>query len=400
MAVDLRGRLDQPPTIPFRYIKALDGVRGVGILVVMFGHYAAGLSEWAKTRFFGVSLTIDLFFVLSGFLITTLLLEEWSKTGRISMRNFYVRRGLRLLPALFVLLAFVLVVAFATDWLPLKLTIAEVGAAALYVYPVILVAKGEQAFLFHLWTLSVEEWFYFIWPAVLLVVGLRRRTLASLRAVVGLLLGFVVVCFLIRQIDNGDVLSRLVGALRPDSLAYGALLAFLARWWKEFPDPRWSRVFDIVGPVGFLGYLYFAWLATYPRPAGLTEAEFHDIAFRSWNYRLGILSCFLMILHIVHRPEGRISRVFSWRPVVYIGILSYALYLWHQPLFLLANQHLFHGDPTLEDFVPHSVPVIWAFGLAVAAASFVVAFASRVLVEKPALAQKARFEVVHYESKR
>ena len=187
MAGDLRGRLEQAPSVPFRYVKGLDGIRGLGILIVMFGHYSAGLSSWAPTRFFGVSLTIDLFFVLSGFLITSLLLEEWSKNQRVSLRNFYVRRGLRLLPALYALLAVVLAIAvftavFPPHWLPIKLTVAEVGAAALYVYPVVLIVKGGDVFLLHLWTLSVEEWFYFLFPAFLTTVATKPLSVALLSA--------------------------------------------------------------------------------------------------------------------------------------------------------------------------------------------------------------------------
>ena len=98
--------------------------------------------------------------------------------------NFYVRRGLRLLPALYVLLAVVVVIAITTDLLPTKLTIAEAFSAAFYIYPIILLAKANQVFLFHLWTLSTEEWFYFAWPAFLLFVGLRPGTTKRFRVVI------------------------------------------------------------------------------------------------------------------------------------------------------------------------------------------------------------------------
>ena len=306
MSVDLRTSLNGPSPIAFRHNPGLDGVRGLGIMIVLFGHYSAGMSDWAKTRFFGVSITIDLFFVLSGYLITALLLEEWSRSNSISMRNFYVRRGLRLLPALYVFLAVVLVFAFATDWLPVspKLALAEVGSAGLYVYPAVLIAKGDQAFLFHLWTLSVEEWFYFLWPALLLVVGLRPGLPSRLRLVVWSLGAFVVGCFLLRAIGNDDGLSRLVGALRPDSLVYGTLLAFMMRKLQDVSVPRFRRFLDIIGPLGMVGFVWFSWFATFPRPAGISEAAFHDLAFRSWNYRLGIICAFLTVLHVVNHPAG------------------------------------------------------------------------------------------------
>ncbi|HKY13972.1 MAG TPA: acyltransferase [Microthrixaceae bacterium] len=403
VTVDLRRSLDGRAPVPFGYNKSLDGIRGLGIVLVMFGHYVAGLSDWGKTRFFGLSLTIDLFFVLSGYLITALLLEEWSRSSHISMRNFYLRRGLRLLPALYVLLGFVLVLALFTNLLPVtdKLAFAEVGAAALYVYPVVLFAKGEQAFLVHLWTLSVEEWFYFIWPALLLFVGLRPGTSRRLRLVVGSLIALVVMCFLVRLVGRLEGSSRIVYALRPDSLAYGTLLAFAVRKLQDVRSIRLDRILSFIGPIGVVGFLYFDLVAVYERPPGLTEEQFHDVAFQSWNYQLGIWCATLTILHFVLRPQGRAARVMSNRTFVYLGILSYALYLWHQPLFLIANgARVFNADPTVDGHEVLTVPQMWALGIGVGIVSLLVAMASRRFVEVPALRLKRRFEVVHVGDQR
>jgi len=391
---------------------SLDGTRGVGILIVMVGHYAAGLSKWAGVRLFGLSLTIDLFFVLSGFLITTLLLEEWSKTGTISMRNFYVRRGLRLLPALFVLLAFILAVvavteALGTPWLPWKLTIAEVAAAAFYVYPLVVIAKGGETFLFHLWTLSVEEWFYFLWPVTFAGLGMRRRR-PGLRGLVAMLLGAYVVCFALRAAGGRDVISLMVAALRPDSLLAGALLAVLARWTKEFPDERRQTALRWLSRAGLIGYAYFSFIALYPmapQPAGVTYEEhyarYHELAFQSWNYRFGLVCTVLVILHLIVVPDGWLTRVLTWRPLVYLGIISYALYLWHQPLFLLVNsKRNLNADPLVAG--SRSLPLVaeFAVGISVGVVAILISMASRRFVELPALRMKQRFEVVHFEGKR
>ncbi len=412
MGEDLRGRLDRPPSVPFRYVRSLDGIRGVGILVVMFGHYATGLSKWAGVRLFGLSLTIDLFFILSGFLITTLLLEEWSKTGTVSMRNFYVRRGLRLLPALAVLLAFVVVVAVVTKllgvpWLPLKLTLAEVAAAALYVYPVLIVAQGGQTFLFHLWTLSIEEWFYFLWPVTLTALGMRRRR-PGLRGLLALMVGFYVACFALRAAGGRDVISLMVAALRPDSLVAGSLMAFGLRWTREFPNPRVDAALRWLSRLGLVGYAYFSILAKYPmapQPSGVSYedhyARYHELAFQSWNYRFGLLCSVFVILHLLVVPDGWLTKVFSLRPLVYLGVLSYALYLWHQPLFLLVNNRRnLNADPLIEG--SRSLPLAAKFGvcIAVGLAAIAISALSRRYVEVPALRLKKRFEVVHYEEKR
>lgn len=412
MGEDLRGRLDHPPAVPFRYMRSLDGIRGVGILIVMVGHYAAGLSKWAGVRLFGLSLTIDLFFVLSGFLITTLLLEEWSKTGTVSMRNFYIRRGLRLLPALFVLLAFILVVvavtqALGTPWLPWKLTLAEVAAAAFYVYPLIVVVKGGETFLFHLWTLSIEEWFYFLWPVTFAGLGMRRRR-PGLRGLLALLVIAYLGCFALRAAGGRDVISLMVAALRPDSLAAGALLAFFIRWTKEFPSQRRAAALQWISRGGLIGYAYFSFLALYPiapQPKGVTYekhyARYHELAFQSWNYRFGLICTVLVILHLLVVPNGWLTKVLSWRPLVYLGIISYALYLWHQPLFLLVNsKRNLNADPLIAG--SRSLPLAAEFGVgfAVGAVAILVSMASRRFVEVPALRLKKRFEVVHFEGKR
>jgi len=391
-APSLRERLDSPSANPFRHVPPLDGIRGVGILLVMLGHFSAGLSDHLKTRLFGISLTIDLFFVLSGFLITSLLLEEWSRKGTISMRNFYVRRGLRLLPALFLLLGVTVLIALFTDLLPAKLTIIEAIAAALYVYPVVIILRPSEVFLLHLWTLSIEEWFYFCWPALLAVVGLRKGTARRLQLVVGSLIVFVVLCGALRVAGGNGPITRLVITFRPDSLFYGALLAIFVRKLPDWRTPLFDRIAAVVGPLGIVGFLYFDLFAVYPRRPGLTEESFHDEAFGSWNYQLGIICATLLIFHVSARQHSRWSRFFSWRPWVEIGFLSYGLYLWHQPIFLLVNDHWYRFH---RDSMPWGV-----FAVLIGLVSFVVALASRYLVEKPALKMKTRFEVVHFENKR
>lgn len=362
-------------------------MRGLGIGVVIVAHFSAGLSEWAKTRLFGLSLIIDLFFILSGFLITTLLFEEWSKSGTISMRNFYVRRGLRLLPALAVVLAFVAFLPLFTD-LPGKRTAVEIITAMLYVYPAALIhyqGKGGT-FLDHLWTLSVEEWFYFGWPAFLAFVGLRPGTSRALRLMVGMLSAFVIGCFAIRAIGSLDGISRLIYALRPDSLFWGSLLAIFVRKLPDLRTPTVDRALSIIGPLGAVGFWYFL-LAVYPRPAGIDDEMFHNLAFRSWNYRLGILCAVIHVGWLVLRPKSVAARFLSLRTLVYVGQLSYALYLWHQVLFRLYVEHL--------SVQPHrSLAERWTVALSIAAITVVVAMLSRRFVERPALRLKKRFETV------
>jgi peptidoglycan/LPS O-acetylase OafA/YrhL len=382
----LRASLNHRSDQPFRHVPSLDGVRGIGIMIVMFGHFSAGFSEALGRRIFGVSLTIDLFFVLSGFLITSLLLEEWSRSGTVSMRNFYIRRGLRLLPALAVLLTAVLIVALVTDWLPLKLTLVEIAAAAFYVYPAVLVAKGDQVFLFHLWTLSIEEWFYFTWPVALAWFGLRPNRESRLRAIVVLLVGLCVACWGIRVLSSRDSPFALVFALRPDSLCYGALLAIGIRKLQLIATPSLLRIIKWVSAAGSLAWIYFDLLAVYPTDTALTVGQQHNEQWTSWNYQFGIWSCVAVITFMVLFPKLPVQRFLSQKFLVRIGVLSYGLYLWHQPLFLLAHEHLY--KPHLSKLSP------WVFGFGVALVAYLIAEVSFRVVERPALRLKDRFATV------
>jgi peptidoglycan/LPS O-acetylase OafA/YrhL len=298
-------------------------------------------------------------------------------------------------------------------WLPWKLTLAEVAAAALYVYPGLLILKGDDAFLVHLWTLSVEEWFYFLWPAFLIFVGIRPNTARRLRLVVGILLGLVALAFLLRVRGGDDGLSRLIYAFRPDSLAWGALLAVFMRKLPDIRFPSMDRVLVAAGLIGCVGWVYFDLLAVYPRPAALAapelDSKYHDVAWGSWNYQLGIICCVLVIMHQVNRSTGVISKVLSWRPFVRVGQLSYALYLWHQPVFLLAEQHWYRqheqfmptwgGDSGVASWYDDHRVVIgqWVFAVVVGVVSLVLAQLSWKLIEVPALRLKRRFEVVRPE---
>lgn len=396
MGADLRTSLDEPRTSRFRYNPALDGIRGFAISVIMFGHFAAGLTTWAGTRLFGVSLSLDWFFIMSGYLITALLLEEWSNSRTVSMRSFYMRRGFRLLPALYVFLAVFLAFALLTPWVPVseKQAVGEAGLAAIYMYPIALIVKGGDAFLFHLWSLSVEEWFYLVWPMFLVFFGLRPGSRNRLRTVTWTLIVICVGAFVLRCIGSYDPLSRLVYSLRPDSLAWGALLAIAIRKYEDVRTPRFDRVLGIAGPIGAVGALW-CMFANYPRSPGVSDLRFHDEAFRSWNFRLGIVFAVLFVMHLALRPEGRLGRLMSWRPMAFVGLLSYAMYLWHQPIFLTINgEDLFNGDPSVATHTTHTAGARWAVGLLCFGLTVGVALLSRRFVELPALRRKKRFEVV------
>src|ERR1700675_3390427 len=160
------------------HVSALNGLRGIAVLLVVGSHATIAFRPaLIDTVLPGGFLGVDIFFVLSGFLITSLLLNEQSKTpsGHVSFRGFYRRRALRLLPALFALLAAHLIYTLVTG-LPIGLEIESIFAALFYVSNWVMVRGHDlSGGLQHLWTLSVEEQFYLVWPILIVaLVGIRR----------------------------------------------------------------------------------------------------------------------------------------------------------------------------------------------------------------------------------
>jgi peptidoglycan/LPS O-acetylase OafA/YrhL len=326
---------------PLHYEPALDGMRAVAVLAVMLFHFLG------PKIFTGGLIGVDVFFVLSGFLITNLLLDERNRTGAVSLRGFYHRRVLRLFPAMYALLAMVAVAAifigatYPTVW-------AELGAAALYSYQIFLAffgfpTPGSPRVLFHLWSLSVEEWFYFFWP-FLLLLGLRtiRRqrvlvTAACLWALfwVGIRLSGNITGvdwnaghpFRGTGIDYwGEVLYRM-SAMRFDQLIVGCLLALVVRRYAMTADGRrrsWLVVASLVGLV-----LLVAELALAGRVAAFDP-------FGSVGFNLALAGIPFVVLWIHLHPQGRPGRLLALPLAVWIGRRSYGLYLWHEVLNILA----------------------------------------------------------------
>jgi peptidoglycan/LPS O-acetylase OafA/YrhL len=304
-----------PPRLGQR--PGLDGVRGVAILGVLvvhaqsfgtFGHFAPG-----------AHLGVTVFFVLSGFLITTLLLEEHDRHGTIQLRHFYLRRAARLLPALLVLLPFHgLVWAFR---LPPDVVLAAMVPMLLYVTNLVrahhLMNLAGTTFG---WSLAIEEQFYLGWPPLL------KRTLERGRSLLPLVVGCLVavaVAGLIRLVlaDEPGWRGWLYYSTitRVDALAVGCLAA-LARWRLALPGLQvagWLAL-RVVGwlAAGWLGYAYLTYHSALPITftLGLPSAA---------------LATALLVLAVVRHPAGGLSRALSHPVLVRLGVLSYGLYLWN-----------------------------------------------------------------------
>lgn len=273
------------------YVPALDGLRGIAIALVVAFHYTGGSIP------LGGGYGVDLFFVLSGFLITTLLLEERAATGRIRLRSFYLRRARRLLPALAALLCAYLIynAILGRDALA---TVAEYG---LYVGNIYFVVshKFDNTGLGHLWSLAEEEQFYFVWPLLLLVLARTRRPVYWIAAlVVGL------VAYRMALILDGASLHRMYRApdTHSEGLLLGAGLAFLRR--GGFTAGEWA---------GKLG------LALVVPP----------VIVGAWRIGLPVFELGAALLVAAAVGNTEVARGLSVRPLVWLGRLSYSLYLWH-----------------------------------------------------------------------
>ena len=346
---------------PLGRVKALDGLRGVAIGVVIVHHF------WFGKFPGGGIIGVDLFFGLSGFLITSLLLAEHNASGRISLRRFYARRALRLYPALYAMLAAYLVFMAAGGGGTSSLGDALKGAGYVSVY-VFNWAKAAGARLptelGPLWTLSVEEQFYFLWPLTLLLL-LRFRP--SPRALARATAAGVLALWVLRPLlwlRYGSSPSYYFTSTWVDTLLAGALLA-IAREYGLFPRVR--KQLSSAPAVG----LSLAVLA-----AGVFIPNLKGQGALYWVllpvFCVAIVSC---VAAAVDRPAMRVVRVASLTPIVLTGVISYALYL--------------YSDLVRELLSQRRAPAVVYGGIPLA---FALAIASRFLVERPALRLKGRFE--------
>jgi peptidoglycan/LPS O-acetylase OafA/YrhL len=318
-------------------IPSLDGLRAISISLVVGGHLAVwGHAPKILTQY--SNLGVRIFFVISGYLITTILLREQVRTGTISLRDFYVRRAYRIFPAA---LCFLLVV-YLVYWHRLRWY--EIVATMLYLANFL---PYRLWILGHLWSLSLEEQFYFLWPGVL-KKWYRHRVMILFGVILAAPIARTVFYFL--KVTNGGYGNLLTVG---DNLAAGCLLASI---YPHLPKIGWKAAALMLVAVALIP-LYHA-----------------DSRLRT-VFILFVLSPVLhfsiagIILHVVQHPY----RLLNLAPVVWLGNISYSLYLWQQ----------FFLDPSLSSLSRYGV------FLALAAASL-----SYYLVEKPMLRARDRVYTV------
>jgi peptidoglycan/LPS O-acetylase OafA/YrhL len=295
-------------------LSPLDGLRALAVTLVLFHHLDD--ARWPG-GFFGV----DVFFSISGYLITTLLVREWQRTGRIWLRGFYTRRLLRLMPALVVLVVVIAPLAIRKS---LGHPLREGTYALLYITDFANAISNDVHNPFsHTWSLAVEEQFYLLWPAVL-VLGLRRRWSLGWIA-----FSFAVLCIAVTAAFGANGSSQTLLDLywlpttHVPEIFVGVLLAF------ALGNKAWRQ------RLSFLARPVLAWASVVLLVAASLEVNSDD----RWLYLGGFGGAAIvftaMIGHVVVAPRTLFSRAFSIPPVVWLGRRSYAFYLWHFPISLL-----------------------------------------------------------------
>ena len=329
-AVESSASVARPPTVGTQlpYRPGLDGLRALAVAGVVLYH--AGVS-WMPGGFLGV----DVFFVLSGYLITSLLLAERQRNGQVGFKAFWMRRARRLLPAVLLVVFVCLLAASTIARDDLARTRGDALSSIVYLTNWHLVAAshsyfnafGRPSLLQHLWSLAVEEQFYLFWPLVLLgslrLFG-RRGTIAL---TIFLALASTALMWGLYN-PNRDPSRVYYGTdTRAATLLVGALLAFA---WplgdlRGEVSRRAARVLDGIGLAALLGVLALFW-------------RVHD--YDPWLYRGGFLLvalCTAVLIAVVVHPAAALGRALGARPLRWLGIRSYGIYLWHWPVMMLSR---------------------------------------------------------------
>ncbi|WP_158515703.1 acyltransferase family protein [Pararhizobium polonicum] len=352
-----------------KYIPGLDGIRFFAVSIVLMSHF--GFGKWIPGGF-----GVTIFFFLSGFLITTLLIQESQKKGTISIGNFYIRRFIRLAPEMIILLIGSSAIAQSIGLSP---SLGDIVAALTYTtnyYIIYLqsVASDGVAHMWwpHLWSLAVEEHYYLSFPLIFgpIFKGPKLLLLFFFVSLFGCLVWrYFVIVNEISGIDWQHAYGYLASETRFDSIAYGALFAFVAQRPERLSSSA-SGTTLVAGLILLLACL-------------IVRDEFFRETLR---YSLQGIGIFLVFSHMyLSASPSWLTRISEFTPLRIGGVLSYGAYLWHLE-FLRLTHHFFNITPV-------ALPIHQRLPFAVAgfACTFAVAWLSYRYIAKPVMRFRANF---------
>lgn len=318
-----------------RYMPGLDGLRAFSVIAVMAYHWNA---KWAQGGFIGVGI----FFVISGYLITDQIMQQWQSRGRLNLIDFWIRRARRLLPAMLAMLGFVALWLLCIEPGRLQGLKGAFLSSVFYANNWWLIfhkvsyfeSFGPPSPIGHLWSLAIEEQFYLAWP-LLLVAGMhifpRRGKLALMIAA----LAGVSALAMFGIYTPGEDPSRVYYGT--DTRAFALLIgAALAVIWpsRKLSDrvPAGARVMlDITGVLGLVALAVLIY----------RTGEYDDFLYRGGL--LGIAALSAAVIAVLAHPASRIGQAMGCKPLRWIGVRSYSLYIWHFPVIILTTPEVDTG---------------------------------------------------------
>ncbi|EGQ2951189.1 acetyltransferase [Staphylococcus pseudintermedius] len=325
---------DRKPINP-RYMPGLDGVRAVAVIAIIIYHLNP---QWLSGGFLGV----DTFFVISGYLITSLLLTEYHNTGKIKLMSFWLRRVKRLIPAVLFLVMGVIVLSLIFMPTEIQKVRADSIAAIFYVSNWWYIMQNVDYFeqfavqpLKHLWSLAIEEQFYLVFPIVLLSLLSFIRRLKSIRIIFLILLVISMIAMMVLYVPNENVARVYFGTdTRIQTLLMGVLLALV---WPPFQlkakvNRQMRTMIDTTGVVG-LAILFICFKFV---------SETNSILYYGGFFLISTVTL-LVIASSVH-PSGYFAKFLGNKVFTFIGSRSYSLYLWHYPIIVLIHHQFVQGQ--------------------------------------------------------